>query len=217
MSDPIRSYWTLRLAETREALAANNFDAYVADSLAEANELVLKTLHPALKPRSVSFGGSVTIGAGGLYAAYKAMPDIELLDTVDHSLTFEQKYEIRRRALLVDLFLMSSNAVTEDGMLVNLDMFGNRVAALTFGPRNVVVVAGRNKIVPDVENAMTRIKNYAAPVNTARLKMKTPCVKTGRCMDCKSPQRICNSWTITEKCFPEGRIKVVLVNEDLGY
>jgi hypothetical protein len=102
-------------------------------------------------------------------------------------------------------------------MLVNLDMIGNRVAGLTFGPKNVVVIVGRNKIVHSLEDAFLRVKEYAAPVNTMRLDKKTPCVKTGRCEDCKSPDRICNTWTITEKSFPKGRVKVVLVNADMGF
>ncbi|MGE4293033.1 MAG: lactate utilization protein [Desulfovibrio sp.] len=217
MSDPVRSYWELRLAETRDALEANNFEAFIVQNGAEARKFVLETLHPALQPASVSFSGSGSIADTGLYEAYMKMENIQVLDTWDKNLAWAEKYELRRQALLVDLFLMGCNAVTEDGLLVNLDMIGNRVGALTFGPRNVVVVAGRNKIVPDVESAMTRIKNFAAPVNTQRLNMKTPCVKTGRCMDCKSPERICNTWTITEKSFPAGRVKVVLVNEELGF
>jgi len=96
-------------------------------------------------------------------------------------------------------------------------MYGNRIAAITFGPKNVVILVGRNKIVPDVKEAMFRIKNYAAPINAMRLDKKTPCVKTSCCEDCKSPDRICNTWTITEKSFPRGRVKVVLINEDMGF
>jgi hypothetical protein len=117
----------------------------------------------------------------------------------------------------VDCFFAGTNAITRDGQLVNLDMFGNRGGAITFGPRNVVLLVGRNKLVPDLQRAMERIKEYCAPVNTMRLNMKTPCVKTGYCMDCSSPQRICNVWTITEKSFPQGRIKIILINEDLGF
>ena len=95
-------------------------------------------------------------------------------------------------------------------------MTGNRVAGITFGPRNVIILAGRNKVVPDLEDAMLRVKNYAAPANAMRLDKKTPCVKTSICEECRSPERICNTWTITEKSFPKGRIKVVLINEDLG-
>jgi hypothetical protein len=96
-------------------------------------------------------------------------------------------------------------------------MIGNRVGALTFGPKNVVVVVGRNKLVLGLEEGMQRIKDYVAPVNTMRLDKKTPCAKTGECHDCSSPDRICNTWTITEKSFPKGRIIVILVNEELGY
>ncbi|MBC8417749.1 MAG: lactate utilization protein, partial [Desulfobacterales bacterium] len=126
------------------------------------------------------------------------------------------KAELRRQALLVDLFITGTNAVTESGQLVNLDMIGNRIGGITFGPKSVVIMAGRNKVVPDLEEAMARIKEYVAPINAARLGMKTPCAKTSYCEECKSPQRICNTWTITEKSFPKGRVKIVLINEDLG-
>ena len=123
-----------------------------------------------------------------------------------------QKAERRRKGLLADLFITGTNAVTEEGQLVNLDMVGNRVGAITFGPRHVVLLIGRNKVVADLDAAWERIKDYAAPANAMRLDMKTPCVKTGRCEECRSPYRICNSWTVTEKSFPKGRIKVVLIN-----
>jgi len=95
-------------------------------------------------------------------------------------------------------------------------MQGNRVAGITFGPRNVIILAGRNKVVPDIEDAMMRVKNYVAPANAMRLNMKTPCVKTSICEECRSPDRICNTWTITEKSLPKARIKIVLINENLG-
>ena len=100
---------------------------------------------------------------------------------------------------------------------VNLDMYGNRIAGITFGPNHVLILVGRNKIVADIEEAVSRIKNYTAPVNAMRLDKKTPCVKSAYCEECKSPDRICNTWTITEKSFPKGRVKVVLINEDLGF
>ena len=117
---------------------------------------------------------------------------------------------------MVDLFITGTNAVTETGQLVNLDMLGNRVAALTFGPKNVILFIGRNKLVADVEEAMYRVKSYVAPTNAMRLDMKTPCVKTSYCEECNSPARICNTWTITEKSLPKGRVKIVLINQDLG-
>jgi hypothetical protein len=124
--------------------------------------------------------------------------------------------ERRRQALLVDLFITGTNAITESGQLVNLDMIGNRIGALTFGPKWVIILVGRNKLVANLDDAMYRIKNYVAPANSMRLDKKTPCVKTSFCEACQSPDRICNTWTITEKSFPKGRVKVVLINEDLG-
>jgi hypothetical protein len=101
-------------------------------------------------------------------------------------------------------------------MLVNLDMVGNRTAALAFGPRHVLVLAGRNKVVENLAQAVHRIKTQAAPANAMRLGARTPCTKTGRCADCSSPDRICNTWAITAKCAPPGRISVILINARLG-
>jgi hypothetical protein len=158
----------------------------------------------------------MTFIATGLYEALKNDKNVQILDTFDKTISREEGWERRRQALLVDLFITGTNAVTESGMLVNLDMIGNRVGGITFGPKNVIILVGRNKIVSDLEDAMMRIKNYAAPANAIRLNMKTPCVKTSYCEECKSKERICNTWAITEKSFPKGRIKVVLINEDLG-
>jgi hypothetical protein len=217
MDKPQEHYWTLHLNDLAEQLGKNGFDVRMADTLSAARDLVINEILPEIKPKTVSWGGSGTLAASGLYEYLRDSPDYETLDTWDKTLSAEDKYELRRRALLVDCFFASSNAVTEDGHLVNLDMIGNRGGAITFGPRNVVLLIGRNKLVPDLERAMERIKEYVAPVNTMRLNMKTPCVKTGYCMDCGSPDRICNVWTITEKSFPKGRIKIVLINEDHGF
>ncbi|MBW1721929.1 MAG: lactate utilization protein [Deltaproteobacteria bacterium] len=216
MEKPIENYWSLRLEEVKKALEENNFEVFLAEDAGKAKEVVLDHILPAVAPRSVSWGGSVTFTTTGLYEAIKARSDLEILDTYDRSIPREEVMERRRRALLVDLFITGTNAVTETGMLINLDMIGNRVGGITFGPKNVIILAGRNKIVPDLEDGMFRIKNYVAPANAMRLDMKTPCVKTGNCEDCKSPERICNHWVITEKSFPKGRIKVVLINQDLG-
>ncbi|BDQ35135.1 lactate utilization protein [Pseudodesulfovibrio portus] len=217
MDKPIDNYFRLNLRTVKEALARNGFDVHMADSLEDARRVALEEILPALEPKTVSWGGSVTFSSSGLYETLRDGDQYEALDTWDKSLSNEEKYERRRQALLVDCFFCGTNAVTEEGHLVNLDMYGNRTGAITFGPKNVVVLVGRNKIVPDLERAMERIKQYVAPVNTMRLDMKTPCVKTGYCMDCDSPQRICNVWTITEKSFPKGRIQVVLINADEGF
>ncbi len=217
MDKPIDNYWDLALREVKQQLTGNGFDVYLAATAAEAGDIVATEILPELKPRSISWGGSATLLATGLYDRLRNNGDYAVMDPWDTSLSNEEKYELRRRALLVDCYFTGTNALTEDGVLVNLDMYGNRCAAITFGPRNVIVLVGRNKLVPDLDRAMNRIKEYSAPVNAMRLDMKTPCVKTGYCMDCDSPQRICNVWTITEKSFPKGRIKVVLINEDLGF
>ncbi|MBE9547193.1 MAG: lactate utilization protein [Proteobacteria bacterium] len=217
MDKSIKDFWRIKLADVKETLESNNFEAFLADNADEAKKIVLEEIIPGTDAKSISWGGSQTFIATGLYKSLKDRQDFEVLDTFDKSISPEEGLERRRQALLADLFITGTNAVTESGMLVNLDMIGNRVAALTFGPKNVIVLVGRNKIVAGVDDAMFRVKNYAAPVNTIRLSKKTPCAKTSYCEDCKSPDRICNTWTITEKAFPKGRVKIVLINEDLGF
>ena len=216
MERPVEYYWNFRLKEVKTALEKNNFEVFIADNIKASKDIVEKEIVPKIGPGSISWGGSMTFMATGLYDALKDSPDYEILDTYNRKLLPEEMMERRRKALLVDLFITGTNAVTETGVLVNLDMLGNRVGAITYGPKYVLILVGRNKIVPELDDAMFRIKNYAAPANAMRLDKKTPCVTTGYCKDCKSPERICNSWTITEKSFPKGRIKVVLINQDLG-
>ncbi len=217
MDKPIENYWQTRLADLKSELEDNNFEVYMADNGSEAKRIVLEEILPKTGPKSVSWGGSMTFLATGLYEAIKEDSGIEILDTFDRSISPEEMIERRRQALLVDLFITGTNAVTESGQLVNLDMIGNRIGGITFGPKSVVILVGRNKIVPDLDEAMARIKDYVAPVNAMRLDIKTPCLKTSYCDECNSPQRICNTWAITEKCFPKGRVKIVLINEDLGF
>ncbi|RPI76233.1 MAG: lactate utilization protein [Desulfobacteraceae bacterium] len=216
MDKPLQHYWQIRLNSVKEALEANHFEAFVVDSALAAKDLVLQDILPKMGAKKLSWGGSMTFRATGLYDALVKDSQYQVLDTYDSKLSREEVIERRRQALMTDLFITGTNAVTEDGMLVNLDMIGNRVAAITFGPQFVVILVGRNKIVPDLEEAISRVKNIAAPANAIRLDKKTPCVKTSYCEDCKTPERICNVWTITEKAYPKGRIKVVLINEDLG-
>ncbi len=217
MDNPIDQYWKIRLQRVRKALEANNFDAYLADSKEMAKKLAYETIIPGIAPQTLSWGGSLTFVDTRLYETLKNDPRYNVLDTYDKSVSPEEGFQRRREALLVDLFVTGTNAVTESGHLVNLDMIGNRVAALTFGPKNVLLLVGRNKIVADKEAAVQRIKAYAAPVNVVRLNKKSPCGKTGKCENCSSPDRICNTWTITEKSFPKKRIKIILINEDMGF
>jgi len=216
MKHPIDHYWKLKLENVTTSLESNNFEVFIADTSAQASKIVLQDIIPAMNIGSISWGGSMTFVGTGLYDMLKNQKEIKVLDTYDKSLSNDDKTQLRREALLTDLFITGTNAVTEDGCLVNLDMIGNRVGALTFGPKNVLILIGRNKIVPDLEAAMIRIKDYVAPANVMRLDMKTPCSKTGVCSECKSSARICNTWTITQKSFPKKRVKIVLINEDLG-
>lgn len=217
MKNPIDHYWRLKLESVKKNLENNNFDVFLADTAESAKELALNQIIPGLEVNSVSWGGSMSFIGTGLFHALMAHENLEILNTFDKSLSPEQMLELRRKSLMVDLFITGTNAVTEAGQLVNLDMIGNRVAAMMWGPRHVLLIIGRNKICIDLEEAMFRIKNYAAPVNTMNLDKKTPCQKTGVCQDCASPDRICNYWTITEKSFLKGRIKIILVNQDLGF
>lgn len=221
MNPNIERYWELRLERAAEALAANNFAVYRAATPEAAKDIILQEIMPAITVesavQSASWGDSLTMRATGIIEAIRENPAIELIETFIPGQPREAVMENRRRALLCDLFFTGTSAVTECGKLVNLDMVGNRTAAITFGPRHVVICVGRNKLAANVAAAMERIKNYAAPINAIRHSgIKTPCVKTGRCMDCKSPDRICNSWTITEKSWPKHRIRVILINQDLG-
>ena len=216
MKNPIDNFWKLKLENVKETLESNNFEVFIADNSVEASKIVLEKIIPTIDIKSISWGGSMTFVETGLYDALKEKKNFKVLDTYDKSLSDDEKTQLRREALLTDLFITGTNAVTEDGYLVNLDMIGNRVGALTFGPKNVLVLTGRNKIVLDIELAMDRIKDFVAPANVMRLDMKTPCIKTGVCSECKSSARICNTWTITQKSFPKKRTKIVLINEDLG-
>jgi L-lactate utilization protein LutB len=217
MDKPIENYWKQRLEDVKAALESNNFEVYLANDKTDAQKIVLEDIMPKLGAKSVSWGGSMTFIATGLYDRLKDDAKLNVLDAFDKNISAEEMHERRRQALLVDLFITSTNALTETGQLVNLDMIGNRIGGLTFGPKWVILLVGRNKVVADLDEAMYRVKNYVAPVNAMRLDKKTPCVKTSYCEECKSPDRICNTWTITEKSFPKGRVKVVLINEDLGF
>ena len=139
------------------------------------------------------------------------------LDGFDASKPYEERLEIRRRALLSDLFITGVNAVTEQGTLHWLDKVGNRIAPVAFGPRKVIIVAGRNKIVADRDEAEERIRRIAAPQNVARHPgFRTPCAKTGVCADCNSQDRICNTRMEMLRCWPDKRVLVILIDEDSG-
>ena len=212
----MEKYWELRLKNCKSALEKNNFDAFIAQTPSDAKEIVIDRILPGMDIKSVSWGDSLTLYETDILQYFRERPGTKLIETFGENLSRAKSMERRREAILTDLFFTGTNAVVESGKLVNLDMIGNRVGGVTFGPKFVVIMVGRNKIVSSLEEAMNRVKDIAAPANAIRHAKNTPCTKTSYCMDCNSPDRICNIWTIHEKSYPKGRIKVILINRDLG-
>jgi hypothetical protein len=198
-----------------ENLAKRNISAIYCRTCKQAVSEIRKLIPEGA---TVALGGSVSIIQSGMLDALRSM-NIALLDRYRMGITNEEVEEILRRGVAADVLLMSCNAVTVDGKLVNEDGRGNRVAGLIFGPKKVILMVGVNKIVPTVEDAIARIKNIAAPLNCVRLGADTPCARTGFCddADCHAPARICSQITITESSRTKERITVVLVGEELGY
>lgn len=213
MDDQVSWRKGAQLDRTAAALRAKGFNVEITPDAVAARELILGMAEGA---ETVGFGGSMTLAALDLA---KALRDAGK-ETLIHGragLSPEEKMSVMRRQLTCDLFLSSVNAITEQGHLVNVDGNGNRNAALTFGPKRVVVVAGWNKIVPDLDRALCRIQEEAAPPNARRLGMATPCAATGECTNCNSPERICRITTIIERKPRPADFSVILVQCDLGY
>lgn len=194
------------------ALEKRNFEAYYCST---AEEALKKAVSLIPEGSSVSWGGSVTIREMGLTKAVHEK-NYEVIDR-DLAKTPEEMYELHRKGLLADYFLTSTNAISKDGVLVNIDGNGNRVAAICFGPKNVIVICGINKVAPTVQDAIARARSFAAPVNAMRFMGKTPCTATGSCHNCTSPDCICDQILITRMSKAKNRIKIILVGEDLGF
>jgi L-lactate utilization protein LutB len=206
-------YWMRKLRTVRGALEKNGIKAYIARTREEARRKAVSLIK---KGQAVGLGGSRTIVEIGLLDILRN-GDYRLYDQYDPKLSKETALEMRRRGTQADYFVSGSNAVTEDGKIVNTDGLGNRLAGFCFGPDKVIIVVGRNKIVQDVESALNRVRNVAGPMNARRFGLTTPCVRTGKCTDCQSPKRICNLTLIIEKQKVKDRITVILVNEELGF
>lgn len=207
--------WTFeqKCEKAVESLGKNGFTAVYCRTSQQACDYIIAE---AAGAATVGFGGSLSVADLNLADKLAGMGK-ELLNHNRPGLTPEESLEIRRRQLTCDLFLTGTNAVTLSGCLVNIDGAGNRVAAMTFGPRKVIVVAGRNKLVEgDVGEAIRRVKNWASPPNARRLNLNTPCAKTGFCSDCGSPDRICRVTTVIERKPRVADIRVLVVNEDMG-
>ena len=190
-------------------LQSRNMSGYYAPDRAAALTRAL-----ALIPTgsTVTMGGGMSVHEIGLVDALKAG---------DYTFIDRDEMEDKRAAMLAaydaDVFLASCNAITEDGVLVNIDGNANRVSAIAQGPKQVVFIVGMNKVCSDVDGAMKRARNVAAPINAQRFGLSTPCAKTGSCMDCKSMDTICCQFLITRFSRHEGRIHVILVNDSLGF
>ncbi len=195
-----------------ENLKKRNMEGYYFENSSECVKAILDSIPSG---SVISWGGSETIKETGLMEAVHN-GSYELIDRTTAK-NPEEARQIYARTVLADYYLMSSNAVTIDGELINIDGNGNRVACLIQGPSHVIIVVGINKIVTDVENGVARVRNMASPANAIRLKKKIHCVATGPCHDCLAPDCFCNQIVITRRSGHEGRIKVYLVAENLGY
>ena len=196
-----------------KALEKNNFQAHYAVNRVAAIEKAM-SLIPA--GATIGVGGSWTLKELGI-PEQLAKSGHTVYDRNIPGLTMEESLALRRKELLCDVFLSSANAITLDGQLVNTDGSGNRVAAMSFGPKKVIVIVGVNKIVSDLDAAMERIETIAAPINNKRLDRPNPCTITGMCMDCQGSTRICNITSILHKRPPAIDFHVIIVGEELGF
>ena len=210
--------YTQQLKQTIRQLELNNFEVHLAFDAEEAYGVFKDTILSKLDVKTASYGDSLTLKKTGVLDLLRNDEKITFIETFDKEASREQNIENRRQALHTDLFVTGTNAITEAGQLVNLDMVGNRIGGITFGPKNVVLFIGINKIVENLDAAFKRIRTIAAPTNiAAHPALNTPCQKTGECHNCHSEHRICNTWTITEKSYPKKRVKIILIDEKLGY
>lgn len=211
MADPIKTLFELKGPKVADALKKRGFEAYYVSDKAAAVQKILELIP---KEHSISWGGCMTMDQLELKDKL-ASKGYTLIDR-DTAKNPEEREAIMHQALNCGSFIMSSNAITEDGQLFNIDGKGNRVAALCYGPQNVIVVAGMNKVVQNMDAAYSRVRGFAAPANAQRFDLDTPCKKIGECADCLSGSTICAQFVTTRFCKPAGRIKVVLIGEELG-
>ncbi len=202
-----------QLKRTAEFLKERGFEVFLVKDKEEAKNVVLKLIP---ENATVGIGGSITIREIGVIEELEKRGN-KVIHHWKEGLTPEEDFEIRRQELLSDVFLSSVNALTFSGELVNMEGIGNRVAAQIFGPKKVIIVVGKNKLVVNLETAIWRIKNIVAPLNAKRLKLELPCVEEGYCIDCNHPKKICRITTILEAPPARTPFYVVLVNEELGF
>lgn len=200
-------------AKMVKAMQRRHFDAYYCATASEAKAKVNELIPDGA---SVTWGGTMTVRDMDIPKMLQERGTLKVWDR-DKVETPEEKQEMYLRAFQADYYLSSANAITEDGVIVNIDGNGNRVAAITWGPQHVIFVVGMNKVAQDLEAALKRARSTAAPINAARFDIQTPCQLDGQCHNCNSPQSICNYIHFLRNSSKPGRIIVILVGENLGY
>ncbi|WP_291578328.1 lactate utilization protein [Clostridium sp. UBA6640] len=213
MDESLSWYIEKRIERTIEGLNKRNMEGHFVNDEVELIEL-LKSLIP--DGSVVGVGDSMTLFETGVIDFLRNEKYI-FLDKYKDGITKEEKRKIYEENFSSDTFLCSTNAITESGELYNIDGNGSRVAPMLYGPKQIILVAGINKIVKDIDEAEKRVRNYSAPIDAKRLNKNTPCTTLGYCVDCKSPSRICNDFVIIRGQFVKGRIKVIFVGKQLGY
>lgn len=194
-------------------LKKRNMEGYFFESSEEAVQFIMSQIEENAK---VAYGGSMTFKDTGMLTALRNNKKIHLIDR-DLAESKEEKQKMQLASFDSDYYFMSTNALTINGELVNIDASGNRVAALIFGPKHVMILAGMNKVESNLENAIKRVQNFATPPNALRLNFDTLCSKTGACMNCHNDSTLCCQIVHTRHSFIKGRIKVFLINEELGF
>ena len=212
MTEQMKTYYEKRAQVLVKNLKSRHFDAFYCPDAASA---LKKALELIPEGASVGWGGALSAQQIGLIDAVKS-GSFAAIDR-DAATTPEERTQALKRCLTADVFLCGANALSLDGQMVNIDGTGNRVAAIAYGPDTILVIAGMNKVCDTLDDAVTRARTVAAPMNKQRFPFKTPCEVTGACADCKSEESICNQILITRNCRPAGRIKFVLVGEELGF
>lgn len=211
--DPKHICFENTAAEIIKNLKKRRMEGFYVPTAAEALEKAQSFLTPGC---SASSGGSMTLQEIGLMDALRARDDVTFIDR-ESGTNPDEMLAIQRRAFSCDFYFMSTNAITIDGELVNIDGTGNRVASLIYGPKNVIIIAGMNKVTADVHSALKRVRSTASAPNCIRLNRNTPCALTGKCGECLGDDSICSQTVITRRSGFKDRIKVILVGENLGY
>ncbi len=215
MSEPKErtKFYELKIHKAMKNFKKRKFYTQYFESSEKAIDFLFSQL---TKEQTIGYGGSSSVAGIGIIDRLRN-EGYKLLDRSNPNNTPEQKAKIERECFSSDVFLASSNAVSEEGHIVNIDLYGNRVSAMIYGPKKVYLIIGRNKLRLNLDDAIDRARNYASPMNAIRFNKNTPCTNDGECHDCRVDDRICGAITIIEWCAVKDRICLLFVNEDLGF